>query len=252
MQALVKLQDGCRPDLSVIIPALDEAASIGTLLLGLRNNLGAGVELIVVDGGSNDATVSLATPLCDQLIVTSRGRARQMHAGALQATGHRLWFVHADSSALEPAAAWMLDDVKSSRSTAPVWGFFPVTMDSNSLSHRVIGTAMNTRSRLTGIGTGDQCLFVTRQLYQQAGGFAALELMEDIDICSRLRRLQPPSLPPGHVRVQVSARRWQQRGTVRTVLLMWWIRLAWFCGVSDKRLVQWYYPGAQRLDIDRG
>jgi len=219
-----------QPYLSIIIPVLNEAPGLPVLLGQFASWRDRGDEVLVVDGGSEDDSVAVAQPLCDRVIVAPRGRAAQMNAGAAQARGRLFWFVHADSRVAPAARAALL--------ASSAWGRFDVRIDDTSLAFRIIECMMNLRSRLTGIATGDQGIFVRREHFVEAGGYAPLALMEDIDLSRRLRRrLAPDCLGPY---ITTSARRWQRRGIVRTVLLMWWLRLAWACGVPATRLARWY------------
>ena len=219
-----------QPYLSIIVPVLNEAAGLPRLLGELASWRARGDEVLVVDGGSDDDSVAVAGPLCDRVIAAPRGRAAQMNAGAAQARGALLWFVHADSQVDAAARAALL--------AAPAWGRFDVRIDHPARAFRIIEYLMNLRSRLTGIATGDQGIFVRRELFAEVGGYAALALMEDIDLSHRLRRrCAPACLGP---RITTSARRWQRRGIARTVLLMWWLRLAWACGVPATRIARWY------------
>lgn len=219
-----------QPDLSIIVPVLNEAAGLPGLLGELASWRDRGDEVLVVDGGSDDDSVAVAGPLCDRVIAAPRGRAAQMNAGAAQACGALLWFVHADSRVDAAARDAML--------AAPAWGRFDVRIDHPARAFRIIEYLMNLRSRLTGIATGDQGIFVRRELFTEVGGYAALALMEDIDLSHRLRRRSAPACLGPHI--TTSARRWQRRGIARTVLLMWWLRLAWACGVPATRIARWY------------
>ncbi|MFQ5644529.1 MAG: TIGR04283 family arsenosugar biosynthesis glycosyltransferase [Thiogranum sp.] len=218
--------------LSIIIPALDEADTIGVLLQQLQPLRERGHEVILVDGGSTDATTALARPLADRLLVTPAGRARQMNAGAGVAVGQVLWFLHADSSI--PAAA----DTHVLNICRPAWGRFNVRLSGDGLLLRSVARLMNLRSCLTGIATGDQGLFVSRTLFDRVGGYANLPLMEDIDLSKRLKRIQRP-VCVRHT-LTTSSRRWEKHGVVRTILLMWYLRLAWCLGVPAARLAERY------------
>lgn len=223
------------PSLSLIIPVLNEAATIGRQLQALQPLRRQGCEIIVVDGGSSDNTCAMARPCCDQLIVAGKGRARQMNAGAAVASAPWLLFLHADTRL--PAS---IPDCLLALKTRPVqWGFFVVKLSGERWPFRVIEAAMNLRSRITAVSTGDQGLFVRRELFAQCGQFADIPLMEDVAISKRLRKIAKPLVWPDPV--LTSSRRWEQRGIVRTVLLMWSLRLAYYLGVSPQRLVQVYY-----------
>lgn len=221
--------------LSIIIPVLDEAEGIEARLAALTGLRRAGCEVIVVDGGSTDATCALAEGLCDRLVAAGRGRAVQMNAGAAQARTGLLLFLHADT-ALPPGA---LDAIEAAtRGTAIAWGRFDVALDSPRRTLALVAAMMNLRSRLTGIATGDQALFMTRGAFEAVGGFAPIALMEDIDISKRLKRLAPPCCL--HLKVTTSARRWEKRGVWVTIFLMWRLRLAYFLGASPEALARRY------------
>jgi rSAM/selenodomain-associated transferase 2 len=221
--------------LSIIVPVLDEAAGIAanlTQLTGLRR---AGCEVIIVDGGSSDDTTRCAAPWCDRLISAPRGRAAQMNAGAAVARAGLLLFLHADTR-LPPGA---LDAIEAAtRDRALAWGRFDVTLDSSRGSLRLVGAMMNLRSRLTGIATGDQALFMTRGAFEAVGGFPPIALMEDVAISAALKRVARPHCL--HLRVTTSARRWETRGVITTVVLMWRLRLAYFFGTAPEVLARRY------------
>jgi len=219
--------------LSIIIPTCNEASGIGALLSGLQPFRQRGHELIVVDGGSRDATRITAHPLCDQCLLTERGRAVQMRAGAQVASGDVLWFLHADST-----VPLMADEMIAQVLVNAEWGGFPVRLSGQQRLLRVVERLMNTRSRLTGILTGDQGIFVTRQLFNRVGGFHDMPLMEDIDISTRLKKLERPALTNGVL--GTSSRRWEVRGIVRTIVRMWLLRLAFYLGVPARYLAAYY------------
>ncbi|TVO75268.1 TIGR04283 family arsenosugar biosynthesis glycosyltransferase [Sedimenticola selenatireducens] len=221
------------PTLSIVIPCLDEAEIIQKLLESLQSTRGRGVELILVDGGSDDSTV--AKPLVDQLLVTAPGRALQMNAGARIAKSDLLWFLHADSMVNDDFPEAIRTALQSSECR---WGRFDVTLSGRAPFFRVIEFMMNWRSRLTGIATGDQGIFVQRGLFEQVGGFPEIPLMEDIRLSALLRKYAWPIAL--RQRLMTSSRRWEQSGILRTVLLMWRLRLAFYFGVDPKRLAQRY------------
>ena len=221
--------------LSIIVPVLNEAGGIESNLAFLTGLRRAGCEVIVVDGGSGDDTVARATPLCDQMIESVRGRAAQMNAGAAAARTPLLLFLHADTR-LPPGALDAIEAVTRSRSLA--WGRFDVRLDSPRASLALVGAMMNLRSRLTGIATGDQALFMTREAFETVGGFPAIALMEDVEISTRLSRLARPTCL--RLKVLTSARRWETRGVLATITLMWRLRLAYFLGASPEALARRY------------
>lgn len=221
--------------LSIIIPCLNEAAGIAPGLRVLQPLRQQSVEIIVVDGGSHDATVALAKPLVDVVLTSAPGRAVQMNTGARVAQGDWLLFLHSDTRLPGDAEQWL--EVLSGQSRR--WGFFPVRLSGGHPGLRVIERFMNWRSRLTSIATGDQCLFVGRDVFASLGGFASIPLMEDVDLSRRLCRHWAPWI--WQTPVVTSSRRWETKGLFRTVCLMWWLRLAFFIGVKPGRLHRWYY-----------
>jgi rSAM/selenodomain-associated transferase 2 len=223
--------------ISVIIPALNEAARLPRTLAALQGLRRRGHEVILVDGGSSDATVGVSRPLVDTVLQAARGRAAQMQAGAQAARGAVFWFLHADTRA--PAQADRLIET-ALRDEKKHWGRFDVQLAGHRVSLRLVASLMNTRSRLSGIATGDQGIFVRRTLYEAVGGFPALPLMEDIALSRALRRHGRPATIRQPLRS--SARRWEQHGLIRTILLMWGLRLAYFTGVSPERLARFYHP----------
>jgi rSAM/selenodomain-associated transferase 2 len=220
--------------LSVIIPVLNEAADIGPALEALSPLRRRGVEVIVVDGGSGDGTLGLAHPFADRVLTAPRGRAFQMNAGAEAAKGDVLLFLHADTRL--PADADRLIDTSVAQ-TGSQWGRFDVCIPGGPML-ALVAKAMNLRSRLTGIATGDQAIFVTRAAFAAIGGVPPIALMEDIALSKRLRRLGPP-LCLGE-QVVTSSRRWEKHGVVKTVLLMWRLRLAFFFGADPANLSRTY------------
>lgn len=231
--------------LSVIIPTLNEAQAITSTLAALQPVRACGHEVIVADGGSLDGTARLAEPLADRMLVTGRGRARQMNAGAAIARGDVLWFLHADTLPAQGAERLLIDGMRESRRG---WGWFDVRLSGRHPLLRVVEWLMNRRSRLTGIATGDQGLFVRRGLFNAIGGFPDMALMEDIAMSRLLKRHGPPlclSLP-----VMTSSRRWEEHGVLRTIFLMWGLRLAYSLGADPARLVRFYRYGARSSCAD--
>lgn len=193
------------------------------------------VEIIVVDGGSSDATVELARPLCDVIEVAKKGRARQMNAGANKARGRILLFLHADT--LLPDNAISLIE-ESLRENTRVWGRFDVCLSGHRKGLRVIEYCMNSRSRWTGIATGDQAIFVCAKTFFQLGGYPDIALMEDISLSKALKKISFPVCLKEHV--ITSSRRWESFGICRTIFLMWKLRLAYYLGVSPEKLATYY------------
>lgn len=224
-----------RTVLSIVIPALSEAEHIVDTLQTLQASRKRGVELIVVDGGSKDGTLCLATPLADKVLKSPCGRALQMNAGAHRAGGEVLLFLHADTVLPDGAVDGVLDGLrKSSR----VWGRFDVRINGASPMFRVIALMMNLRSRWSGIATGDQAMFVKREDFFAIGGFPDQPLMEDIALSARLKARSAPLCL--RQRVTTSGRRWEQAGIWRTVLLMWRLRLLYWLGTPPDRLAKGY------------
>ena len=231
--AVARLMNDC--PLSIIVPVLNEATIVRSALQALQGFRDAGVELIVVDGGSQDQTLAEAAGLADKYLQVAKGRARQMNAGAAQAKGRYLLFLHVDTR-LQVTASQLCALFQENTHG---WGFSPVCLSGRQKMLRVIERAMTLRSRLSSIATGDQCLYVRRELFMACGGYPEIALMEDIAICKRLRLQSRPGILP--VRVVTSSRKWEQRGIIKTVLLMWRVRLAYFLGVDPGRLAKVYY-----------
>ncbi len=216
--------------LSIIVPALDEAALIGATLASLASLRARGHEVIVADGGSADATREIATPLADRVIVAPRGRARQMNAGAAAASGEALLFLHADTRLPVDADRLILDSLRK----IP-WGRFDVAIEGRSTLLPVIAFLMNLRSRLSGIATGDQAIFVRRDAFP---GFPEIALMEDVAFSKAMKRRSPPACL--RQKAVTSGRRWEERGPWRTMLLMWRLRLEYFLGAAPDELARRY------------
>ncbi len=213
---------------------LNEAAAIASTLGAIRRGA-PGAEIVVVDGGSIDASVAQARPLCEALIAASRGRAQQMNAGARAAHGETLVFVHADTIVPSTFAA----DIASALSNpAVVGGRFDVKLDASGLVYRIIGAMISLRSRISRTGTGDQAIFVRREVFDRLGGFPELELCEDLEFARRLKRAGRVACL--RARVTTSARRWNQGGVVRTIVRMWLIRAMYLTGVPPARLKRMY------------
>jgi rSAM/selenodomain-associated transferase 2 len=219
--------------LSLVIPALNEAADIAATLAPLQSLRDLGHEAILVDGGSDDGTPALAAPLADRVLTAPGGRARQMNAGAALAQGDALLFLHADTRMPDGALA-VIRSALGSR----LWGRFDVRIAGRPWMLRVVAWMMNRRSRLTGIATGDQAIFVRRAAFAAVGGFPDQPLMEDIELSKRLKRLGPPACLSAHA--VTSGRRWEENGIWRTILLMWRLRFDYWRGVPAERLAHRY------------
>ncbi len=221
--------------LAIIIPVFNECSVIAQSLASLAPFRERGVEVVVVDGGSDDGTPEIARPSVDQLVVAPRGRARQMNAGAASARSPVLMFLHADTRLASNADELILNGLVA---TGREWGRFDVRIDGASRWLPVVAWLMNLRSRISGIATGDQAIFVSRHAFEALGGFPDQSLMEDVELSSRLlRRGRPLCLGPP---VVTSGRRWVSRGIWRTIFLMWWLRLLYFFGMAPDRLARLY------------
>ena len=219
--------------LSIIIPVLNEAAALRLLLPALLLQRES-VELIVADGGSDDETSSVVTEFGATLIHAKRGRARQMNAGAAIASGEILLFLHADSQL--PSDAFQL--VEEAIANGKLWGRFDLRLSGKQWLLRVVEQTINWRSCLSGIATGDQAIFLRRDTFESLGGYADIPLMEDVELSKRLKRLAAPCCI--HQPLMTSSRRWEHYGILRTIFLMWQMRLAYFLGASPESLAQRY------------
>ena len=226
--------------LSIIVPALNEAESIVDHLAHLQPLCQRGAEVILADGGSTDRTAELGSSRVDVIVTAPRGRARQMNAGAARARGDVLLFLHADTR-LPEFADTLAQRVLSAG--APVWGRFDVAIAGRHPLLPVVAWCMNRRSRLTGIATGDQALFVRRDVFETLGGFPDIPLMEDVALSRRLKRAGRPLCL--RERAITSGRRWESHGVLRVVFLMWRLRLAYFLGRDPARLAAAYGDGAR-------
>ncbi|MGH7334436.1 MAG: TIGR04283 family arsenosugar biosynthesis glycosyltransferase [Candidatus Rokuibacteriota bacterium] len=222
--------------LSIVVPVWRELRQLDSLLAGLSAAF-AQDEIIVVDGGSDDGSLDVVRRFPRvTLLEGTRGRARQMNTGARAATGDILLFLHADTRLPRGARAAILDALGD---PGVVAGRFDVQFDNPRQAFRMIAALMNLRSRLSGISTGDQALFVRRAVFEALGGYAEIALMEDIELTHRLKRAG--RLAALRLRVTTAARKWEQNGVARTIVLMWTLRFLYVCGVSPARLHRWYY-----------
>jgi len=221
--------------LSVIIPTLNEAGCIQSTLKRLQPLRTRGHEIILVDGGSSDATCALGQPLVDRVLGSPSGRAEQMRAGATVAAGHILWFLHADSHIPPHADTLILETLGRMHAD---WGRFDISLTDTHPLLKCVAWSMNLRSRLTGIATGDQGIFVRRTLYDRVGGIPAIPLMEDISFSRSLKRYSRPCRVTQTL--GTSPRRWHAHGILRTIVTMWGLRLGYFAGISPERLAKYY------------
>ncbi|GAB1262052.1 TIGR04283 family arsenosugar biosynthesis glycosyltransferase [Aurantivibrio plasticivorans] len=223
---------------SIIVPVLNEAPAIEGVLQRLQP-LREFSEVIVVDGGSSDDTPALARPYADKVITSRRGRSTQMNLGAENAQGDWLVFLHADTYLPDTFMAGSLATLNEHVG----WGFFRVRLSGSHRLLRVVETFMNWRSRLSQIATGDQVIFVQSRLFYKLGGFPDIPLMEDVAFSSILKNHSAPHVMK--TRVTTSSRRWEDRGIVKTVLLMWWLRFRFYCGAEPIKLAKAYYPNVK-------
>lgn len=228
--------------ISIIIPVLNEAAGIAEAMHALQPLRARGHEVIVVDGGSGDATVAIVRPWVDHIVYSRRGRAMQMNAGSAIARHPVLLFLHADTRLPVNADRLLLAHCRDALDAR--WGRFDVRLSGQAKLLRVVEFMMNWRSRLTGIATGDQAIFVSRALFDSAGGYPEIALMEDLALSRRLKqRARPCCL---RKRVESSSRRWEKNGIFRTILMMWHLRLAHYFGANPRRLEEIYAGQRQR------
>ena len=220
---------------TVVVPVLNEAQGLEYWLADLLVKLENRWQVVVCDGGSVDNTRALLARFPVTVVVSESGRARQMNAGAAVSAGPLLVFLHADTWLPESFNLQMQQFL----SGHGLWGRFNVALDHPGRAYSVISWFINRRSALTGVCTGDQTLFMRAEFFHQLQGFTDYPLMEDVDFSLRARKFQATVCFKGPV--ITSARRWTKHGVVRTVLLMWWLRLAFRVGVSPQRLHQWYY-----------
>jgi rSAM/selenodomain-associated transferase 2 len=220
--------------ISIIIPVLNEASVIGATLAELQPMRQRGVQVILVDGNSSDETLAVASCLVDEVLFAPPGRASQLRAGVGVARHPVIWFLHADTRV--PQAADIAIETALRRGAQ--WGRFDVRLSGSRPLFRLVERLMNARSCLTGICTGDQGIFVLRATLDRAGGLPDIPLMEDVELSKRLRRLGSPCCL--RQRLVTSSRRWESRGAMRTILLMWALRAAYALGVSPQRLARLY------------
>ena len=220
---------------TIVIPVLNEASNLDGLLQDTLRKAGGHWCIRLVDGGSRDQTLAIAAQYPVEILSSARGRAQQMNAGTQHAPGEVLVFLHADTRLPDQFNALMRQFLRSPLQ----WGRFNVRLDDDDWLLVLTARLINLRSRITGIATGDQAIFVRRQAFESIGGFEDIPLMEDIELSKRLKQLSRPCCVRSAV--LTSSRRWQQHGVVHTILLMWSIRLAYWLGVSPQRLWRWYY-----------
>ncbi len=224
--------------LSIILPVLNEAENLAETLEHLQPLRKQGHELIVIDGGSLDASLAIAHLMADQVLCTEKGRARQMNAGAKIASGKVLIFLHADTRLPETSMAIISSIFSARKNKRYLWGRFDVCLSGKKTIYRIIGFFINLRSRITSIATGDQAIFIETSLFHAIGGFPEIALMEDVAICKILRKMSSPVCL--RQTVYTSSRRWEKQGVVATIWLMWKLRVLYFFGVPASTLEKMY------------
>ncbi len=220
--------------LSIIMPVFNESLVIGSTLAGPASRDDDPIEIIVVDGGSIDRTAEVARQIASKILIKPGGRAIQMNHGAEYAQGAYLLFLHADTQ-MPPDFFEVLNQCFRREC---VWGRFDVRLSGRYPLFRVVEFCINLRSRLTGIATGDQCMFIHRTVFRELGGYPEIPIMEDIALSKALKKISRPVCL--RQKVITSSRRWERRGIIRTILLMWCLRLLYFMGVDPRTLARWY------------
>lgn len=236
---------------SIITPILNEADNLAHLFTNINSLNPSPQQVILVDGGSNDDSIRIVRSFINELMLdndckidwqmteSKAGRALQMNTGAALATGEVLLFLHADTQLPMNAIETISEAMKRAE-----WGRFDVRIDSRQLMLQLVSQMINWRSKLSGIVTGDQAIFISQSLFEQVGGYPNQALMEDIELCKQLKRkLLKGITKPACLKSKVitSARRWQQHGTWRTIILMWHLRFDYWRGVSADNIKARYY-----------
>lgn len=227
--------------ISIVIPVLNDAEALSALLPELQPHREQGHEVIIVDGGSADGSMTVARSQSDRVLMTGTGRARQMNLGADNTRHDILLFLHADTRFPEGGIASILTALADPEKH---WGRFDVRLDGRGPAYPLISALMNLRSRLSGVATGDQGIFVRKKAFLAVGGFETIPLMEDVALSKSLRKTARPVCLRD--KLVTSARRWQQRGVIRTIVLMWFLRFAYVAGVDTETLARWYYPQGEK------
>lgn len=221
--------------LSIIIPVLNENNYLLATLKSLADLKKNKHEIIIVDGGSQDNIFEISKSYTDAIFISEKGRAHQMNTGAKQASGDVLWFLHADSLIPNHADEFIINALQTTRS---VWGRFNIQLSGIHWVFRIIEKLINSRSLLTGIATGDQGIFVLRTEFEKINGYANISLMEDIHLSKRLKKISRPACLKENI--ITSSRRWESNGIIKTVILMWCLRFAYFIGTPTNKLAKLY------------
>lgn len=233
--------------ISIIIPVLNDIEALKILLPNLQNDRLLGHEVLLVDGGSTDGSVLYASAFVDRALMTGTGRGRQMNLGAEESQNPILLFLHADSQLPENTLTSIINVLDD---PALHWGRFNIALDAKGFMYKIIANMMNLRSRITGIATGDQGIFVRRNIFHEVGGFEPISLMEDIALSKALRKSSWPACLS--IKIITSARRWQQQGVMKTILQMWVLRFAYFIGIKPDKLADFYKPTENLVRKNRG
>lgn len=225
--------------ISVIIPTYNEESTLSATINSVRQSASAAdnFQIIVTDGGSTDKTIEIAKNERCQIVNSKKGRGNQLNAGAQAADGNILLFLHADTY-LPDSFDVLVKNAINSNAGFYNWGRFNIKLSGNHIFFRLIETMISLRSRVTGIATGDQAIFLERKLFEKISGYKDIPLMEDIELTKRLRRISAPICLSNTV--ITSSRRWENDGIVRTILLMWLLRGLYFIGVNPTTLQKYY------------
>ena len=228
-----------------MVPVYNEAQALPAVLARLQVWRASGAEVIVMDGGSTDCSVSVAREFVDRVAGSALGRAVQMNAGANLAQGAHLLFLHADTELPDTALPYLQKLLAGQTDhDLPLWGRFNVEIAGRSPLLRMVAFMMNWRSRFSGIATGDQALFISSELFNRVGGFPQQALMEDVEICRRLKKMAPPHCAA--LKVRTSGRRWDANGVWHTIFLMWRLRWLYFRGANPQHLADLYRSSKSR------
>lgn len=219
--------------LSIIIPVRNEASHLPSLLNALQKRKSENTEVIVVDGCSEDDTLNVICQRKNRILHSEPGRAQQMNTGARHAKGEYLWFLHADSKVDFDFESIIESGLKNKK-----WGWFNVRLSNTKIIFRVIESMMNYRSKITSVATGDQGIFIHKNIFIEQGLFPSIALMEDVKFSKKIRSSESPFI--SDTPLETSARRWEENGPIRTIFKMWTLRLLFFIGASPNWLNKQY------------
>ena len=219
--------------LSIIIPVRNEASHLPSLLNALQKRKSDNTEVIVVDGCSEDDTLNVICQKKNRILRSEPGRAQQMNTGARHAKGKYLWFLHADSKVDFDFESIIESGLKNKK-----WGWFNIRLSNTKIIFRVIESMMNYRSKITSVATGDQGIFIHKNIFIEQGLFPSIALMEDVKFSKKIRSSESPFI--SDTPLETSARRWEENGPIRTIFKMWTLRLLFFLGASPNWLDKQY------------